>query len=113
MPVATTLVVGMADIQVVKGGGVLSCLGLGSCIGLCALDPHAQVAGMVHIKDIYGWVGREGDFKLASLLRRPLFVAPTTFVTITLYDPAAFVVRLVNVSEVFVAPRMGLLLNFH
>jgi magnesium and cobalt transporter len=45
-----------------------------------------DVVGMVHIKDIYGWVGREADFKLASLLRRPLFVAPTTPVLDLLLD---------------------------
>ena len=28
---------------------VLTCLGLGSCIGLCMYDPTAHVAGMVHI----------------------------------------------------------------
>lgn len=48
-----------------------------------ALD---DVVGMVHIKDIYGWVGREADFKLAALLRRPLFVAPTTPVLDLLLD---------------------------
>jgi chemotaxis protein CheD len=39
----------MAETQVIKGSGQLSCLGLGSCIGLCGLDPVANVAGMVHI----------------------------------------------------------------
>lgn len=46
---ATQLLVGMADIQTVKGPGLFTCLGLGSCIGFCALDPTANVAGMVHI----------------------------------------------------------------
>jgi len=45
----TQLLVGMADIQVVKGPGCFTCLGLGSCIGFCALDPVANVAGMVHV----------------------------------------------------------------
>jgi len=48
-----------------------------------ALD---DVIGMVHIKDIYGWVGREADFRLASILRRPLFVAPATPVLDLLLD---------------------------
>jgi chemotaxis protein CheD len=47
--VGSAVLVGMADIQVVKGNGLLSCLGLGSCIGLCGLDPVANVAGMVHV----------------------------------------------------------------
>ena len=28
---------------------VLTCLGLGSCVGLAAYDPIAKVGGMVHI----------------------------------------------------------------
>ena len=43
------VLVGMADIQVIRGSGQLTCLGLGSCIGLCGLDVSANVAGMVHI----------------------------------------------------------------
>jgi chemotaxis protein CheD len=39
----------MAEIQVLRTSGQLACLGLGSCIGLCMLDPEAKVAGMVHI----------------------------------------------------------------
>jgi len=46
---ATQLLVGMAEIHTQKGAGVFTCLGLGSCIGLCALDPTTNVAGMVHI----------------------------------------------------------------
>ncbi len=47
--IGSAVLVGMADIQVIKGSGQLSCLGLGSCIGLCGLDPVANVAGMVHV----------------------------------------------------------------
>jgi chemotaxis protein CheD len=46
---ATQLLVGMAEIHTLKGPGVFTCLGLGSCIGLCALDPVTNVAGMVHV----------------------------------------------------------------
>ena len=41
--------VGMAEIQVLRNTGQLACLGLGSCIGLCMLDPETKVAGMAHI----------------------------------------------------------------
>lgn len=41
--------VGMADFHVAKGAASFTCLGLGSCIGLYALDPEAHVSGMVHI----------------------------------------------------------------
>jgi len=46
---STQLLVGMADIQAMKGSGHFTCLGLGSCIGFCALDPVSNVAGMVHV----------------------------------------------------------------
>jgi chemotaxis protein CheD len=44
-----TVVVPMAELHVVQGTGRLLCLGLGSCIGLCAFDPVAGVAGMAHL----------------------------------------------------------------
>ncbi len=41
--------VGMADLKVIRAPGVLTTLGLGSCIGICLLDQRAKVAGMAHI----------------------------------------------------------------
>ncbi len=35
-----------------------------------------QIAGMVHIKDVFAYVGRPEAFKMESILRRPLLVAP-------------------------------------
>jgi magnesium and cobalt transporter len=35
-----------------------------------------DIVGMVHIKDVFAYVGRPESFKLESLLRRPLMVAP-------------------------------------
>jgi magnesium and cobalt transporter len=35
-----------------------------------------DVLGMVHIKDVFAYVGRPDAFKLEALLRRPLMVAP-------------------------------------
>lgn len=46
---ATSIVVGMAEIHVAKGAAKFTCLGLGSCIGLCALDPVSNVSGCAHI----------------------------------------------------------------
>jgi len=43
------VLVGMAEIHVLKGQGVFSCLGLGSCIGLAGYDPVNKVGGMVHV----------------------------------------------------------------
>ena len=40
---------------------------------------HGQlddIAGMVHIKDVFAYVGRPEAFRLDRILRRPLFVAP-------------------------------------
>jgi magnesium and cobalt transporter len=35
-----------------------------------------EIAGMVHIKDVYAYVGRPEAFRLEAILRRPLMVAP-------------------------------------
>jgi len=44
------IVVGMGEIAISKEpSSVLTCLGLGSCIALCAYDPVARVGGMVHV----------------------------------------------------------------
>lgn len=44
-----TVKVGIADMQVIKGTGVLVTYALGSCIGICLYDATAKVAGMLHI----------------------------------------------------------------
>jgi len=43
------IVVGMADLNVTKAPGVLTTLGLGSCIGIALYDPTSKVAGLAHI----------------------------------------------------------------
>jgi magnesium and cobalt transporter len=35
-----------------------------------------DIVGMVHIKDVFGYVGRPEQFQLTALLRKPLMVAP-------------------------------------
>ena len=35
-----------------------------------------DIVGMVHIKDVFGYVGRPDAFQLEAVLRRPLLVAP-------------------------------------
>jgi chemotaxis protein CheD len=45
-----TIVIGLAEMQVsADPSAVLTCLGLGSCIGLSAYDPFSKVGGMAHI----------------------------------------------------------------
>ena len=39
-------------------------------------DQLDRIAGMVHIKDVFAYVGRPEAFKLEAILRRPLMVAP-------------------------------------
>ncbi len=36
-----------------------------------------DIVGMVHVKDVFGYIGREAEFNLASILRKPLFVVPS------------------------------------
>jgi chemotaxis protein CheD len=46
---ADMIVVGMADLRVCKAPGILTTLGLGSCIGIALYDKQAKVAGLAHI----------------------------------------------------------------
>lgn len=41
--------VGMADLNVVRAPGILTTLGLGSCIGIALYDKANKVAGLAHI----------------------------------------------------------------
>lgn len=41
--------VGMADMNCTKSPGVLTTLGLGSCVGICLYDTSTKISGMVHI----------------------------------------------------------------
>lgn len=43
------LKVGMADLKVVKAPGILTTLGLGSCIGIALYDTNNKIAGLVHV----------------------------------------------------------------
>lgn len=47
--VGAPVLVGLAEVHAINGAAMLTCLGLGSCIGVCALDPVANVSGMAHI----------------------------------------------------------------
>ncbi|NBQ76099.1 MAG: HlyC/CorC family transporter [Acetobacteraceae bacterium] len=40
-------------------------------------DGLDDIVGMVHIKDVFAAIGKEADFSLAAILRRPLFVVPS------------------------------------
>ncbi len=45
-----SIVIGMGELAVsASPGAILTCIGLGSCIGVCAYDAVVRVGGMVHI----------------------------------------------------------------
>jgi len=46
---ANTIVVGMADLNVIKAPGILTTLGLGSCVGIVLYDPVSKIGGMAHV----------------------------------------------------------------
>jgi len=46
---AELIKVGMADLNCTKSPGVLTTLGLGSCVGVCLYDTSTKISGMVHI----------------------------------------------------------------
>jgi chemotaxis protein CheD len=43
------IIVGMADLNVTKAPGILTTLGLGSCVGIALYDSRVKVAGLAHI----------------------------------------------------------------
>ncbi len=43
------ILVGMADLNSTRSPGVLTTLGLGSCVGIAIYDPINKVAGLAHI----------------------------------------------------------------
>lgn len=45
---SNSIIVGMADLNSIKGTGTLITLGLGSCVGIALYDPVAKVAGLAH-----------------------------------------------------------------
>lgn len=43
------VIVGMADLNVAKSPGILTTLGLGSCVGIVLYDPSTKIGGMAHV----------------------------------------------------------------
>ncbi|MBF8983070.1 chemotaxis protein CheD [Lutibacter sp. B2] len=46
---AKIIKVGMADLNVMKESGILTTLGLGSCVGITLYDPLKKIGGLAHI----------------------------------------------------------------
>ncbi|MBD2862777.1 MULTISPECIES: chemotaxis protein CheD [Paenibacillus] len=58
--------VGMADLNVTTGTGVLKTTGLGSCVGVTIYDPKAKVAGMAHVMLPSSDIAKEGSLNIAK-----------------------------------------------
>ena len=49
MEALTVIKVGMADMNVTRTPGMLTTLGLGSCVGVALYDPITKIGGLAHI----------------------------------------------------------------
>ncbi len=49
MNINNMTIVGMADLNVTRAPGILTTLGLGSCVGIALYDQAVKVAGLAHI----------------------------------------------------------------
>lgn len=58
--------VGMADLNVTSGMGVLKTTGLGSCVGVTLYDPKTKVAGMAHVMLPSSEIAKEGNLNIAK-----------------------------------------------
>lgn len=45
----STHIVGIADMKVSKSPGIITTIGLGSCVGVTMYDPTTRVGGLVHV----------------------------------------------------------------
>lgn len=45
----STIVVGIAELQIAKSPDIITTIGLGSCVGVTIYDPKVQAGGLVHI----------------------------------------------------------------
>lgn len=58
--------VGMADLNVAAGAGILKTTGLGSCVGVTLYDPLVKVAGMAHVMLPSSVIAKEGNLNIAK-----------------------------------------------
>lgn len=66
MTVAPIVKVGMADLNVISGDGVLKTTGLGSCVGVTLYDPQKKISGMAHVMLPDSSIAKEADFNKAK-----------------------------------------------
>lgn len=61
------LIVGIADMKMTQGSGMLITYALGSCIGICLYDPLIKLASLTHILlPLNMETGRKNTFKYAD-----------------------------------------------
>mgnify|MGYP005809735633 CR=1 FL=1 len=61
------ITVGIADMKMTQGDGILVTYALGSCIGICLYDPAVKLAALVHIMlPINMEAGRKSPMKYAD-----------------------------------------------
>ena len=61
------LVVGIADMKMAKGMGMLVTYALGSCIGICLYDPAIRLAALIHVMlPLNMETGRKSPMKYAD-----------------------------------------------
>lgn len=58
--------VGMAELNIIIGHGLIRTSGLGSCVGLTLFDPHTRVAGLAHVMLPTSDIAREGVLNVAK-----------------------------------------------
>lgn len=58
--------VGMADLNVITGYGLIRTTGLGSCVGVTLYDPQLKVAGLAHVMLPSSEIAREGALNVAK-----------------------------------------------
>ncbi|MEV2907087.1 chemotaxis protein CheD [Paenibacillus larvae] len=58
--------VGMADLNIVTGQGVLRTTGLGSCVGVTLYDPLSKIAGMAHVMLPSSSIAKAGNLNKAK-----------------------------------------------
>ncbi|GIP52259.1 MULTISPECIES: chemotaxis protein CheD [Paenibacillus] len=58
--------VGMADLNVIRGQGLIRTTGLGSCVGVTLFDPLLKLAGLAHVMLPSSSIAREGALNIAK-----------------------------------------------
>jgi chemotaxis protein CheD len=65
--VESKITIGIADMKMAKGSGMLITYALGSCIGICLYDKQIKLGALIHIMlPVNGEAGRKNTMKYAN-----------------------------------------------